>query len=491
MASGNQLFYGDNLKVLREHVADQSVDLVYLDPPFNSNANYNILFKSPTGAAADSQIEAFEDTWHYGPEAAQAFHEVIESGRTDLANLLRAMQAFLGQNDMMDYLAMMAVRLIELHRVLKPTGSLYLHCDPTASHYLKLLLDAVFGGTNFRNEIIWCYRKWSVAQGQFVRNHDVILFYSRHDGQQTFNTLFTAPSPGTMRRWKGQKQQAVFEGGVRKATSDATAEAASPMSDWWELSILNPNAKERMGYPTQKLIALLERIVAASSNPGDVVLDPFCGCGTAVHAAQKLGRRWIGIDITYLSIGLIERRLHEAFAGIAFDILGEPQGRMDAEHLAASEPYQFQCWITQKIGGQPYQGGRKGADRGIDGYVYYTRNDPASARSATAAAIVSVKAGRNVGPTMIRDLVGVLDREKADLGIFVCVADPTPQMRAEAASAGIWADPVTGIGYRRVQIFTLDDLFAGRMPKVPLLDRQSGYRRAPRETGAAVQARLL
>lgn len=248
--------------------------------------------------------------------------------------------------------------------------------------------------------------------------------------------------------------------------------------------------RQRLGYPTQKPVGLLERILAASSNPGDVVLDPLCGCGTTVHAAQKLGRRWVGIDITYLAIGLIERRLNAAFAGIAFDIIGEPQGRMDAEHLAASEPYQFHYWITQKIGGQPYQGGRKGADRGIDGYVHYTRNDPASARSATAAAFVSVKAGRNVGPTMIRDLVGVLDREEADLGIFVCVADPTAQMRAEAASAGIWADPVTGIGYRRVQIFTLDDLFAGRLPKVPLLDRQSGYRRAPREAGAA-QARLL
>jgi hypothetical protein len=246
-----------------------------------------------------------------------------------------------------------------------------------------------------------------------------------------------------------------------------------------------------MGYPTQKPSALLECIVAASSNPGDVVLDPFCGCGTAVHAAQKLGRRWVGIDITYLSIGLIERRLREAFAGIAFEIVGEPQGRMDAEHLAATEPHQFQYWITQKIGGQPYQGGRKGADRGIDSYVYYTRNDPASARSGTAAAIVSLKAGRHVGPTMIRDLVGVLDREKADLGIFVCVAEPTAQMRSEAASAGIWTDSVTGVGYRRVQIFTLDDLFAGRTPRVPLLDRQSGYRRAPREAAARQQASLF
>lgn len=487
MVTGNQLFYGDNLRVLREHVADESVDLVYLDPPFNSNANYNILFKSPTGAAADSQIEAFEDTWHYGLEAAQAFHEVMQSGRTDLANLLRAMQAFLGQNDMMAYLAMMAVRLIELHRVLKQTGSLYLHCDPTASHYLKLLLDAVFGGRAFRNEIVWCYTgPGSPGMRQFMRKHDVVFWCSKGP-TWTFNAdaVRVPHSEKTRENYKAGLTGSGFVG----ADHLIHAKGKVP-EDYWNFAIA-PRGKEYLGYPTQKPLKLLERIVAASSNPGDVVLDPFCGCGTAVHAAQNLGRRWIGIDIIYLSIGLIERRLKEAFAGIAFDIVGEPQGRMDAEHLAASEPYQFQYWITQKIGGQPYQGGRKGADRGIDGYVYYTRNDPASARSATAAAIVSVKAGRNVGPTMIRDLVGVLDRENADLGIFVCVADPTVQMRAEAASAGIWADPVTGIGYRRVQIFTLDDLFAGRMPRVPLLDRQSGYRRAPREAGSAAQARLL
>jgi site-specific DNA-methyltransferase (adenine-specific) len=247
------------------------------------------------------------------------------------------------------------------------------------------------------------------------------------------------------------------------------------------------NEAEKLGYPTQKPLGLLERIISASSNPGDVVLDPFCGCGTAVHAAQKLGRQWIGIDVTYLAIGLIERRLKEAFPGIAFEVVGEPKGRMDAEHLAETEPHQFQYWITQKIGGQPYQGGRKGADRGIDGYIYYTATsdtDAGSAKQQTRAAIISVKAGRNVGVAMVRDLKGVMDREKADIGIFVCVVNPTREMEREAAAAGIWTDPGTKIDYPRLQLFTLAELFQGRQPRVPLLDRQAGFRKAKREDSA-------
>lgn len=487
----SQLYFGDNLEILRTHIPDESVDLVYLDPPFNSNANYNVLFKSPTGLAADSQIEAFEDTWHYGPQAAQAFHDVMTSGNTDVANLLRAMQEFLGQNDMMAYLAMMAVRLIELHRVLKPTGSLYLHCDPTASHYLKLLLDGVFGKSSFENEIIWSYRRWPTAAKRFQRMHDCILFYSKTDGSNIFHVQTMAPSASSMKRWKGAAQKVTFDdAGKRNPTQEAGRSAGVALNDVWDIPILAPVSKERLGYPTQKPLALLERIILASSNPGDVVLDPFCGCGTAIHAAQKLGRRWVGIDITYLAIGLIERRLNEAFPGIRFEVIGEPKGADDARHLAEREPYQFQYWITQKIGGQPYQGGRKGADRGIDGYIYYTKNEPGAGKSSTAAAIISVKAGRNIGVSMVRDLKGVLEREKADLGVFVCVAKPSREMEREAAAAGIWTDPVTGADYPRLQIFTLTDLFNGHLPIMPLLDRQAGFRRARREE-TAQQGSLL
>ena len=451
----SQLYYGDNLEVLKRHIDDESVDLVYLDPPFNSNANYNVLFKSPKGLAADSQIQAFEDSWHYGEAAAQAFHEATRDGSAALASLLRAMQDFLGQNDLMAYLAMMAVRLIELHRVLKPTGSLYLHCDPTASHYLKLVLDAVFGATCFRTEISWkrafAHNDAKQGRSQYGNVRDVILFYSK-SSRWTWNWQYLPYDASYIasayrhtdaqgRRYRRGDLTAAKPGGdvsypwpVKRPisgdwTADLDEEHRRPEAGWeyrqvspysgrfWAFSRANMIAfardgrlvyagsgrpeyrryldeqpgvslqnewsdlppvsgRERLGYPTQKPLSLLERIIQASSNPGDLVLDPFCGCGTAVHAAQKLGRRWIGIDVTYLAIGQIERRLKEAFPNSTFEVIGEPKGLMDAQHLAQCEPHQFQFWVTQKIGGRPYQGGRKGADRGIDGHIFYTRTRP-------------------------------------------------------------------------------------------------------------------
>jgi site-specific DNA-methyltransferase (adenine-specific) len=480
---GNRLYYGDNLAVLRAQVADASVDLVYLDPPFNSNATYNILFRSPAGGGADAQIEAFEDSWHWNDAAEDAFDQVARSGNTKAFDLLNAMRAFLGENDMMAYLAMMAVRLLELHRVLKPTGSLYLHCDPTASHYLKLLLDGVFGKRNFRNEVIWCYRKWSVAQGQFVRNHDVLLFFSREDGRHVFNTLYGDPSPGTLKRWGGRRQHAVFEDGVRKATSTEDA-AQTPLPDWWDVSVLNPNAKERLGYPTQKPLALLERIIAASSNAGGVVLDPFCGCGTAVHAAQKLGRNWIGIDVTHLAISLIEKRLKDAFPGVAFTVEGTPKDLASAQDLAARDKYQFQWWAVSMVDAMPFGGKKKGADGGIDGLIYFK---PDGRR--TEKAIVSVKGGGHVGVQMIRDLHSAMEREKAPIGVFITAAMPTSVMEREAAAVGRFTAEVNGRSYARLQIITLAELFAGKRPDIPLVDANAAFRRAGREEKA--QDRLL
>lgn len=470
----NRLYYADNLDALREHVADESVDLVYLDPPFNSNANYNILFKSPAGLAADSQIEAFEDSWHWNNAAEDAFEQVMRSGYARAFDLLRAMRTFLGENDMMAYLSMMAIRLIELHRVLKPTGSLYLHCDPTASHYLKLMLDGVFGKANFRNEIVWCYRKWSVAQGQFVRNHDVILFYSRKEGAQIFNTLYGDPSPGTMKRWGGKRQQAVFENGVRKATSTGEA-ARSALADWWDISILNPNSKERLGYPTQKPLALLERIIAASSNEGDIVLDPFCGCGTAVHAAEKLGRRWIGIDVTHLAISLIERRMKDAFPDCAFTVEGTPKDLASALDLARRDKYQFQWWAVARVDGIPLDGKKKGADGGIDGVIYFKPDG-----KRTEKALVSVKGGTHVGVQMIRDLHSAMERERAPIGVFITAALPTGPMLREAAAVGRFTDE-WGRGWPRLQILTLAELFRGARPALPFVDPLIALRRARRE----------
>ena len=544
----NRLYYGDNLDVLREHIRDESIDLIYLDPPFNSNANYNILFKSPAGVGADSQIEAFEDTWHWNDKAEGAFHDVMTSGNTDVAELLRAMRGFLKENDMMAYLAMMAVRLIELHRVLKPTGSLYLHCDPTASHYLKLLLDGVFGATNFVNEIIW--KRYGahndVGQGSrhYGRVHDTIFFYSktpdrkwqqlfmpldptyiastyRHDdgdGRKYTTTPMTGPGGagkgnpvfewnGHTRAWRYSKEtiQRLHDEGKLYYSKTGYARQKLYLEDskgvpvqtiWSDISALVGSGSERLGYPTQKPLALLERIINASSNEGDVVLDPFCGCGTAVDAAQKLGRQWIGIDVTHLSIGLIERRMKDRYGeSLAYEVIGTPNDRASAEKLAAEEPHQFQYWITQAIGGQPYQGGRKGMDRGIDGFIYYTKpnlTDQGAVKSTTEAAIISVKAGQRVGVAMVRDLKGVMEREKADIGIFVCVIMPTREMEREAASAGVYTDAQTGQTYPRLQIYTLAEYFAGLRPKVPMLDRQAGFKKAGREdTAAGKQGSLL
>ena len=465
------LYYGDNLHVLRDHIADESVDLIYLDPPFNSQANYNVLFRSPTGEQSKAQIEAFEDTWHWTIETEHAFDEVMTCGNTDAAEMLRAMRSFLGENDMMAYLTMMAVRLIEMRHKLKPTGSLYLHCDPKASHYLKILLDAVFGPRHLRNEIIWCYRKWSTKAGQFSRNHDVILFYSK-GAESTFNQQYVHVSQGTMRRWRGKKQQAYFEDGVRRATS-TDEEAKSPCPDWWNISILNPNSKERLSYPTQKPLDLLYRIIRASSNEGDIVLDPFCGCGTAVHAAQKLGRRWIGIDITHLAVSLIEKRLNDAFPGIEYEVHGTPKDLDGARDLANRDKYQFQWWAVSLVNAVPYGGKKKGADSGIDGLIYFKPDG-----KTTEKAIVSVKGGANVNVAMIRDLGHVVDRENAKMGMFITLAEPTGPMKTEAVKAGFYE---TEYGkFPKIQILTIEELFAGKKLQMPWRD-PAAFKKAPKE----------
>jgi adenine specific DNA methylase Mod len=479
----NALYYGDNLDVLRESIASESVDLIYLDPPFNSNANYNVLFKSPGGVGSQAQIEAFEDTWHWSQEAESAFDQVMRSGNTNAADLLRAMRSFLRENDMMAYLAMMAIRLLELRRVLKPTGSLYLHCDPTASHYLKLLLDGIFGATNFRNDIVWKRAhtvKGNFGQGakSFDRNIDSLLFYTKSDAS-TFNQVFGAytegykskhyslieertgrryqlismegpggaakgnPSydvMGITRHWRYSKEKMAAliasdqvvqpsPGSVpRKKLYLDVGKGVPVQALWDDIAELNSQAAERLGYPTQKPVALLERVLGASSKEGDVVLDPFCGCGTTIRAAQKLGRRWVGIDVTHLAISLIERRLKDAFPGIVFEVHGTPQDIEGACDLAHRDKYQFQWWAVSLINAQPYGGKKKGADGGIDGLIYF-RSDA----KTTERAIVSVKGG-GVSVPMVRDLKGVLDREKAPIGVFLTLEPPTRPMEKEAAS---------------------------------------------------------
>ena len=518
----NALYYGDNLEVLREHVGDASVDLIYLDPPFNSNASYNVLFRAPSGGGTDASIEAFDDTWAWGPSAEDALADIRASGNHKLHTLMAAIRTALGDNALMAYLAMMAVRLIELHRVLKDTGSLYLHCDPTASHYLKLVLDAVFGAENYRNEIIWKRTTaHSDTKNRFSHESDTIFFYAKGT-KATWNTQFGAhsesyinshyrhvdaagrqyrhdniirsasmgPRPNLAYEYKGftpphgwrmvrEKLEKIDGNGRIHWSKSGTPyliryldeQAGEVVGNLWDdIPPVNSQAQERLGYPTQKPRALLERIIAASSNPGDVVLDPFCGCGTAVDAAQKLGRAWIGIDVTHLAIGLIEKRMHEGYdteAGnqkipLPFDVIGVPKDKDSALRLAAEKPHDFQNWFCLKVGGYPLDGGRKGADRGVDGHFYPYENS-----KDTSTGVISVKAGANIGVAMIRDLRGVMEREGYPFALFLSAYEPTGPMKAEAAAAGKHENEFGR--FDRLQILTPADLFHGAGAKLPPL----------------------
>jgi DNA modification methylase len=522
----NTLYYGDNLDILRRYVADESVDLIYLDPPFNSNADYNVLFAEKDGAQAHAQITAFEDTWTWDMEAAAEYAEVLRSGHNSVAKCLKALHDFLGTSDMLAYLSMMAIRLIELRRVLKPTGSIYLHCDPTASHYLKLLMDATFGPDRYRNEIIWERTTGRKSLSQFGRVHDVILFYSRteaavwnspmipqtehtvrgHDLMENGNGIYrvsdlSAPGRGPARRFGEQAiapppgrhwqydQEALDEllkegrivyskGGKPRLKTYLTALPGVSVRDiWTDIEPINAAAAERLGYPTQKPVALLERIVTASSNEGDLVLDPFCGCGTAVIAAQKLNRRWIGIDITHLAVNLIKVRLADSFGPKItekYKVIGEPRDLESARALAAANKYQFQYWALGLVGARPMEE-KKGADKGIDGRLYMT-----DANSETRSIIISVKGG-HVTASQVRDLRGVVEREDAAIGVFVTLEDPTGPMKAEAAEAGFFqTKSVVGSRHPRLQILTVEELLSGKKIDMPAAQDILSFKQAPK-----------
>ena len=526
----NQLCYGDNLEVLRLHVKDESVDLVYLDPPFNSNQDYNVLFAEKDGTAAAAQFRAFEDTWEWNQESAALYERLVESGGR-VSDVMQAFRRFLGTNDMLAYLTMMAPRLVELQRVLKSTGSIYLHCDPTASHYLKLLLDAVFGPNHFRSEIIW---KRSTAhsdtkQGRMMHGHihDSVLFYTKseawvwnpqytpydlsykenffhHVEEKTGRRygLYDLTGPGgaakgnpeyevmgVTRFWRFTKekmQKMIEEGKVVQTTPGSVPRQKRyldelpgvPLQDvWTDIFPIGAQAAERLGYPTQKPEVLLERIIKTSSNEGDCVLDPFCGCGTAISVAQRLNRNWIGIDITHLAIGLIKSRLRDAFGeGVAktYTVIGEPTSLPDAVELAHEDPYQFQWWALGLVGARRSEQ-KKGADQGIDGRLFF--HDETAGAGKTKQILLSVKAG-HVTVSQLRDLRGVIDREKAEIGVLLCLEDVTKPMRTEAASAGFYKSPWGN--HPRLQILTIGELLEGKGIDYPHVAGNFTFKRAPK-----------
>ena len=541
----NTLYYGDNLEILRRYVEDESVDLIYLDPPFNSNADYNLLFAEKDGTQAHAQITAFEDTWTWDLEAAAEYAEVLRSGQGRVAKCLKGMHDFLGGSDMLAYLSMMGLRLIELRRVLKPTGSLYLHCDPTASHYLKLLLDAVMGPENFRSEIIW---RRTASKGlafkNYPSNHDTILYYSKGE-QCVWNRPYIAydddnldekteskychvddagrryqldnllnPNPnrpnltyeflGVTRVWrwtKARMQKAYEEGLVIQPSPGAVPrykryldeQEGRPVDDvWTNISPINSQAAERLGYPTQKPESLLERILNVSSNEGDTVLDPFCGCGTAVAAAQKLGRKWIGIDITHLAVNLIKVRLADSFGARIteqYRVVGEPCDLESARALANLDKYQFQYWALGLVGARPQPSQeKKGADKGIDGRLYMTDSS-----GDTKSIVISVKGG-HVTVNQVRDLLGVMDIEDAAIGVFICIEEPTAPMRRAVAEAGMFqTKSVAGSSHPRLQIFTIEELLTGgKRIDMPAQQDLRSFKQAPKaKTKKAGEAKLF
>jgi DNA modification methylase len=524
------LYYGDNLDVLRNSIGDKTVDLVYLDPPFNSAADYNVLFKEHSGIASRAQNRAFTDTWQWGRKSMEAMDELMQR-HGELAEFVDFTVRRLGHNTVSAYLTMMAIRLIELHRVLKPTGSLYLHCDPTASHYLKAILDVIFGPKNFRNEIIWKRSHSHNSAKKWGPVHDTILFYSRSSRyhwadvrmpyeQEYLDRYFKFDDEdGRGRYWTGDLTGAGVrhgETGLPWRGFDPTekgrhwaytheklealdadkriywpptpgawpklkrylAEARGVpiqdvITDITALVTMGGRKQERLGYPTQKPVELLERIINASSREGDVVLDPFCGCGTATDAAEKLGRDWIGIDVTYIAIDLIERRLEQNYglkAGRDYVLDGAPEDVESARYLfeqVEDGPYQFQFWAVGVIGAQPHgaglggKKGKKGGDGGIDGVLYFRTPDGAKLEKV----IVSVKGGKSLNPGMIRDLESVVRREKAAMGVFLSLEEPTAGMRQEAAKHGLYH--YESESYPVIQILTVAELLAGRRPAIP------------------------
>lgn len=458
----NKLYFGDNLDIMREHIPDESIDLIYLDPPFNSKATYNVLFQEKNGTQSAAQITAFEDTWHWGLESEETYQEIITQGPKKLADLMQALRQFLGQNDMMAYLTMMAIRLVEMHRVLKPTGSIYLHCDPTASHYLKLVMDAVLGAKHFRNEIVWCY--WgpgSPGQKQFMRKHDIVFWYSKGD-RWCFNadSVRVPHSNKTKANYKKGLEGSGFVGADR-----AIHEGGKIPEDWWPIAIAPRSTREYLGYPTQKPEALLERIIKASSNEGDLVLDPFCGCGTTVAVAERLNRRWIGIDITHLAITLMRHRLADTFGTelSPYEVIGDPKDLRSAEALAKEDRYQFEWWVLGLVDARPAQDKKKGADSGVDGYIYFFDDNSGKPKKI----IVQVKSGK-VNRGQIATLKGDMEREKAEIGAFLTLEEPTGPMIAEAAAAGFYEPEFfPGRKFPRIQVLTVKELLEGKELQYP------------------------
>ncbi|REJ52098.1 MAG: site-specific DNA-methyltransferase [Microcystis wesenbergii TW10] len=453
----NKLYYGDNLEVLRKYIKDESIDLCYIDPPFNSKRNYNQIYNN-LGKEDQAQAQAFVDTWTWDNHANEALEEIQSNYQgkftSHTIDLIDGLTKVLGKGSLLAYLVSMTLRIVEIHRVLKSTGSFYLHCDPTASHYLKIVLDTVFcsQGGDFKNEIIWCYGSGGASKNHFSKKHDVILYYSKSSNNFIFNVdlvrePYSSPEKVEHKIIKGKAYQRKHELG------------RIPF-DWWTIPILTNTAKERLGYPTQKPEALLERIIKASSNKGDVILDAYCGCGTTIAVAERLERNWIGIDITYQSISLMLKRLEDSFGKNVLDKIelnGIPKDIESAKALATKPDdrtrKEFEKWaVLTYSNNRAVINDKKGADKGIDAIAYFQGD-----KDNREKIIFQVKSG-NVKSGDIRDLQGTMTLQGAALGIFITLKPPSKDMIQTAKSAGIYRSPYRSQSVDKIEIVTVQEI---------------------------------
>lgn len=530
----NDLYCGDNLEVLRLDIHDESVDLVYLDPPFKSDQDYNLLFKEKDGSKSKSQILAFEDTWEWNQEAQRTFLALLkEPGKLcEIMNLFRAM---LGESDMLAYLSMMAPRLRELHRVLRPTGCIYLHCDPTASHYLKTLMDAIFGPQNFRNEIVWKRTSAHSSAKRYGPVHDVIFFYSKSEEmiwhginqaydseyiEQRFRTEEERPwkdadltgagtrNGETGQPWRGfsptakgrhwayppkqldamDKAGLIYwpkkQGGWPRQKRFLDESRGIPLQDTWvDIAPVNSQAEERLGYPTQKPQALLERIIRSSSNRGDVVLDPFCGCGTTIEAAHELGRRWIGIDVTIHATNVIRyERLPKLGEKCEYNLHFRPNDLQAAAAFAAEQPHEFQKWAVEKLGGVCNP--RRSGDRGVDGRLFFKDETNGPLRQV----VVSVKAGK-LSPVFVRELQGAVETARAAMGVLITMNEPSKQMKRDAASSGMYHGHLGS--HPRTQIITVEQILSDEKLDLPTIQPMTEVKKGVASVALAEQRPLF
>jgi len=493
----NKLYYGDCLEVLQSSIEDESIDLIYIDPPFNSKHAYNVLFESIDMTDTKAQKEAFKDTWsrviYY-----EELNQIIDLNR-DVYKYLKTLDELPLSKGVVSYLTLMAHRIIYMREKLKESGSFYLHCDPTMSHYLKVVCDLIFGHRSFRNEIVWCYKERERSKNQYNRKHDIILFYTKKYGKHIFNysEAMYDYSDVTLRKFKyidkdGRRFRIRGKGSPEagkwwKKTdiplSDENeytyrqyldeTKGALPR-DWFEMPFINQAAKERLGYPTQKPEALLERIIKVSSNKKSVVADFFCGCGTTVAVAQKLGRKWIGVDISHLAIRLVFDRLLSPYDGNPkvyskilnnIEINGFPKDIASAKDLAEKTDksrMKFQDWVVE-IMMKGVSNPKKVADGGYDGYLTFNKSE-----KDKDIILIEVKSGK-CGVGKLRSFINTVEQEKANFGVFVCFQEfVTPEMEKLAKQQGCYKPELWGNKYDIIQIITVEDLLIGNSVQYPV-----------------------